>query len=271
LLGWERAYPKTAYASVLFGDTPEDTWHKADAIREQGFKAAKFGWGDFGLDLAVDEAHVHAAREGLGPDAALMVDAGTIWGDDVEAAAARLPVLEACDVVWFEEPFATNALMAYQALSRRIRGSLRLAAGEGGHEPHMARNLIGVGRIGYVQIDAGRIGGLTSAYEVARYAEAHDVHYVNHTFTTPLALSASLQPFAGMKGSTFCEYPTESSLLAQSLTVERIVPDDEGAVYLPEGPGLGMMPRHETIAAYIREVDIVVDGEIVYTTPILAA
>ena len=34
-------------------------------------------------------------EQGLDP-VALLVDAGTIWGEDVEAAARRLPVLAEC-------------------------------------------------------------------------------------------------------------------------------------------------------------------------------
>src|SRR5690242_6069630 len=48
LLGDLRAEPKTPYASVLFGDTPQETLEKARRIREQGYRAAKFGWGPYG-------------------------------------------------------------------------------------------------------------------------------------------------------------------------------------------------------------------------------
>jgi L-alanine-DL-glutamate epimerase-like enolase superfamily enzyme len=267
LLGWERAFPKIAYASLLFGDTPEETRRKAQTVREEGFRAAKFGWGPFGADLAADEAHVCAAREGLGPDVALLIDAGTIWGEDVEAAARRLPVLQECSVLWLEEPFVSGALKAYHELGRRMRDPLRTAAGEGAHEPFGARNLIDFGGVGYVQIDTGRIGGLSSAYEIARYAETRGVTYVNHTFTTPLALSASLQPYAGLASSQLCEYPVEASQLAAELTVESLTADGDGLVHLPERPGLGMTPNPEAIRQYVRPVEIRVGDTIVYTTP----
>lgn len=67
LLGYERAYPKTAYASQLFGDTPELTFEKAQSVRSAGFRAAKFGWGPYGIGSVLeDTAHVRAARSGLG-------------------------------------------------------------------------------------------------------------------------------------------------------------------------------------------------------------
>ena len=267
LLGWERAFPKTAYASQLFGDSPAETLRKAQGVRVGGFRAAKFGWGPFGVDLAADEAHVRAVREGLGADVALLVDAGTIWGEDVEAAARRLPVLQECGALWLEEPFVSGALKAYSELGRRMRAPLRAAGGEGAHEPFMAKNLIDFGGLGYVQIDAGRIGGLTSAYEVARYAEARGITYVNHTFTTPLALCASLQPFAGLEGSRLCEYPTESSALAQVLTTEKIAPDANGAIQIPDRPGFGMTVCPEAIRQYLVPVEIRVGGRLIHQTP----
>ena len=67
-LGYRKAYPKLPYASVLFGDDAAGTLAKARAIRAQGFRAAKFGWGPYGAGSAKDDAdHVMAAREGLGP------------------------------------------------------------------------------------------------------------------------------------------------------------------------------------------------------------
>jgi len=269
LLGWQRAFSKTAYASQLFGDTPAETLRKAQGVRAAGFRAAKFGWGPFGVDLAADEAQVRAAREGLGPDVALLVDAGTIWGEDVETAARRLPVLQECGALWLEEPFVSGALKAYQELGRRMRAPLRTAGGEGAHEPFMARNLIDFGGVGYIQIDAGRIGGISSAYEIARYAEKQGVTYVNHTFTTPLALSASLQPYAGLAAHHLCEYPVEASSLARELTLETLVADAGGQVLPPERPGLGMTPNPATLRKYLRPVEIRVGDQRLHTTPII--
>ena len=64
------------------------------------------------------------------------------------------------------------------------------------------------GRVGYIQIDCGRIGGLGPAKQIADEAARRGVTYVNHTFTSNLALSASLQPYAGLADHRLCEYPT---------------------------------------------------------------
>ncbi|MGW0229694.1 mandelate racemase/muconate lactonizing enzyme family protein [Actinopolymorpha singaporensis] len=267
LLGYPRAYPKTAYASALFGDTPAETEAKAAKVRADGFRAAKFGWGPYGRgDVAADAELVRAARAGLGPDLHLLVDAGTVWGEDVEAATARLPALEECDVTWLEEPFETGALRAYAELARRCRG-VRLAGGEGAHHPHLAQHLVDYGGIGFVQIDTGRIGGIGPAREVAAYAVEAGVTFVNHTFTSPLALSASLQPYAGLAEHVLCEFPVEASPLARAATTTPMVPDADGQVCLPDAPGLGLEVSPDALRPYLRDVEITVDGTTLYRTP----
>ena len=91
LLGYERAYPKTPYASALFGDTPAETLAKGRAARAAGFRAVKFGWGPFGRGTVQDDIdQVVAAREAIGDDGILLVDAGTVFGEDLEAAGMQI-------------------------------------------------------------------------------------------------------------------------------------------------------------------------------------
>jgi L-alanine-DL-glutamate epimerase-like enolase superfamily enzyme len=267
LLGVERAEPRLPYASVLFGDTPAETLAKARSIREKGYVAAKFGWGPYGLGgVAEDAAQVAAAREGLGDDGILLIDAGTVWGHDLAAAAARLPALRASRATWLEEPFVTGALDAYAALAEQS-GGVRLAGGEGSHNEDMARHMIDHGGVGFIQIDAGRIGGISPARRVADYAMQRGVAYVNHTFTSHLALSASLQPYAGHPARSICEYPVELKSLAWEMTREHITPDANGLISLPEAPGLGMTPDLEAAKRYLLDVEIAVGGNVLYRTP----
>ncbi len=266
LLGYKRSFPKTAYASQLFGDDPQATLRRAQAAARSGYRAAKFGWGPYGRGTAeTDAAHVHAAREGLGKDIALLVDAGTVWGDDAAAAKKRLAALEICGAVWLEEPFINGALSAYHELSKSCK-TVKLAGGEGCHNFHQASAMIDYAGLGFVQIDTGRIGGITTAKQVADYAVAKGVQFVNHTFTTHLALSASLQPFAGMERDNLCEYPFEPSALGREFTAGKIPPDANGQVCAPESPGLGLEPDWMALKKYLVEVEIKVAGRKVFSS-----
>ncbi len=263
LLGYRESFRKLPYASQLFGDTPAQTFEQAAAARLQNFRAVKFGWGPIGRgDLKTDLEHFAAAREGLGKDSLLMVDVGQIFGDDIEAAAARLPMLEQVGAVWLEEPFHTSALDAYSSLSQR--GRVKLAGGEGAHNFHMARHLMDYGGVGYIQVDCGRIGGIGPAKRVADYAVAKNVTFVNHTFTSHLALSASLQPYAGLRSHEICEYPFAPKPLAREITFNHLERDKEGYVSPTNGPGLGIEVDPEAIRRYFVPVEIKVKGNVLW-------
>jgi L-alanine-DL-glutamate epimerase-like enolase superfamily enzyme len=267
LLGYASAHPKLPYASQLFGDTPQETLEGCRSARQRGYRAVKCGWGPFGRGaLANDRDHLQAAREGLGPEGTLLVDAGQIFREDVEAAAARIPLLEEVKTTWFEEPFLGGAYAAYAALGARS-GMVALAGGEASHNFHMARQLIDYGKVRYVQIDCGRIGGIGPAKRTAEHAVAKGVSYVNHTFTSHLALCASLQPYVGLRDHAICEYPFAPKPVAWEMTATHLLPDGNGEISVPAAPGLGIAMNMDGIRAYLVETEIAVKGTVIYRTP----
>lgn len=206
-----------------------------------------------------------AAREGLGSDGLLMIDAGTVWRDDVSQARARLPALVENDVYWLEEPFVGEALSASRQLAES--GDVPIAGGEGAFNVHMARHLMDYGKVSFIQIDTGRTGGIGPSRAVAGYAASAGVCFVNHTFTTHLALSALLAPFAGRPQWSVCEYPVEATPLAVDPYHHELAPGPDGLVRLPDAPGLGVEPNIETIRRSLVEVEIRVAGRTLYSTP----
>lgn len=267
LLGYERSEPKVPYASRLFGDTPQQTLEIARKGRADGFKAAKFGWGPIGRGTAkADADHFAAAREGLDVDGILLVDVGQIFLEDVERAAERLPALEAASAIWLEEPFAAAAYEAYGALAKKS-GKVKLAGGEGAHDTHMARHLIDYGGVGFVQIDCGRIGGIGPAKWVADYARQRGVTYVNHTFTSHLALSASLQPYAGLADHRIAEYPAAPKPVVLAYVANPMKRDANGEIRAPDAPGLGIDIDMAGVKKYLLDVEIKVGGKVLYKTP----
>jgi L-alanine-DL-glutamate epimerase-like enolase superfamily enzyme len=129
--------------------------------------------------------------------------------------------------------------------------------------------MIDYAHLGYIQIDAGRIGGVTSAKHVADYARARGTTYVNHTFTSHLALSGSLQAYAGMPDHIISEYPFEPKPLAYELSANHVERDSSGQVCAPDAPGLGIRPDLRAIQRYLQDVEITVQGQMLYRTPTL--
>jgi L-alanine-DL-glutamate epimerase-like enolase superfamily enzyme len=269
LLGYPQAYPKIPYFSLLFGDTPQDTLEKAQKAWAEGYHAVKFGWGSFGRgDVRSDADQLVAAREGLGKDGILCIDAGTVWGSDIEEAQKRLGIMQDCQVAWLEEPFHTGALHAYKQLAA-LNSQVKLAGGEGAHNEYMAQHMIDYAGISYIQVDTGRIGGITSAQRVAQYAVQTGVIFINHTFTSHLALSASLQAYAGLADHILCEYPGQLSPLAYEVTEDHITPNQNGEICIPDRPGLGITPDLTTMRKYLVEIEIIVNGKTYYQVPTL--
>ena len=267
LIGYSRLYPKLVYASQLFGNTPEETFQKAVESRKDGYRAVKFGWGPIGKsDAETDRAHFQAAREGLGKDAFLMVDIGTSWGEDVEKAKQRLKYLKEVGVFWLEEPFINMSLEAYKKLSESTP-RVGIAAGEGCNNYQQAAAMMDYAGLSFIQIDTGRVGGISAAKRVADKALNKNIVYVNHTFTSYLALNASIQPFAGIKENNICEYPIEARALAREITKEKIMPDEAGEIVLSEKPGLGLTIDTQNLRRYLVETEIRVRGKIMYQTP----
>ena len=266
LLGYRESFPKTPYASQLFGDTPEETRKLAIRAKANRFRAVKFGWGPIGKsDLKTDVDHFVAAREGIGSEGILLIDVGQIFGNNVDAAAARLPALEQVGARWLEEPFQTAALGAYGALASRSP-KVKLAGGEGAHNFHMAQHLIDYGGVGYVQIDCGRIGGMSIAKKVADYAATRGVTFVNHTFTSHLALSASLQPYAGLRTHDICEFPFAPKSLAHDLTANHLDRDSDGFISVPDAAGLGVGIDSQAARKYLVDVEIKAKGRTLFAS-----
>jgi len=130
----------------------------------------------------------------------------------------------------------------------------------------MAQHLIDYGHVGYLQVDCGRIGGIGPAKRAADYAVAMGATFVNHTFTSHLALSASLQPYAGLCDHEICEYPFAPKPLAREFTSNHIERDREGYVVAPDAPGLGININAEAALSYLLDVEIKVGGKAIFSS-----
>jgi L-alanine-DL-glutamate epimerase-like enolase superfamily enzyme len=266
LLGGQASYPKLPYASVLFGDDPQRTLAVARSLRERGFRAAKFGWGPLGTkDAAFDESLVRAAREGLGDGPELMVDAGIAWGDDVETALERANRFAKYRVTWLEEPLPPEAIGSYAKLTRR-KPPIPIAGGENSGTFRAAEDYIENAGLSFIQIDAGRIGGITPASRVCNLARDRKITYVNHTFKSRLSLAAAIHVFAGVEEFRYLEYPVGGSEMAGNLVRDALERDAQGFVRAPDRPGLGVEVDLAIVRRYLVDTRIMLDNRSLFET-----
>jgi L-rhamnonate dehydratase len=234
-----------AYASILFGDTPDETRRIGEKLAKQGFRAVKFGWGPMGQSEASDIAHARAAREGVGADCELMIDAGLCW--DTATAIRRARQFEPFQLAWLEEPLHPDNIAGYQKLS--ANAPMRIAAGEEICDIKEFQTMMDVGGIDVAQVDVTRVGGLARSKRIGwDSAERHRL-CVNHSYKTGVNIAASLHFVAALPNTHYFEYCVEQGALRQTLTRQRF-PVIEGDIRVPEEPGLGIDLNEEVVERY---------------------
>ena len=246
LLGGGFTQSLRPYASSLFGASPAETGERARRFAQAGFTAVKFGWDPMGQDARTDVALVREARQGLGPDLDLMIDAGLVF--DAKTAIQRAQAFEEFNLFWFEEPLQPDDYEGYAKLSAAT--SLRIAAGEEESERKSFLPLMDVGKIDVVQVDLTRCGGFTEAMKIASMAADRGLPVVNHGFTTYLNVAAALHYLASIPNTLgLLEFVVEEGTTLRHAISEPIRAVD-GRVAVPEAPGLGLDLNEKGIEKY---------------------
>jgi D-galactarolactone cycloisomerase len=241
----ERVRP---YASLLMQEPGPLTDHLL-AVKAQGFRAFKIGWGPFGrVNTATDEAIVRAAREAVGPDSMLMVDAGAsdaFWRQDYKWALRTARMLADYDVAWFEEALPPDNLRDYVLL--RQAALVPIAGGEVLTRRQAFQPWLQAGAFDIVQPDVTKVGGLSEERYIAWMARENNVRFIPHGWNTAVGLAADLQLASAFPETDLVEYLTGSPFI-DDIVVDKWSLDADGMLPIPNAPGLGVTLDLATIA-----------------------
>ncbi len=245
----ERVIP---YASLLM-EQPEPLADHLLRLKDQGFRAFKIGWGPFGRQShSLDEAIVRAAREAVGPDALLMVDAGgsdAFWHQGYKWALRTAQMLAEFDVVWFEEPLKPDALDDYVRL--RTRAPVPISGGEVLTRRQSFLPWLQAGALDIVQPDVTKVGGITESRRIAWMAQAFGVRFIPHGWNTAVGLAADLQLASAFPDTDLVEYITGSPYV-DDIAAGGWALDADGMLPIPDTPGLGLQLDLDAVARYSR-------------------
>jgi len=245
----ERVRP---YASLLMED-PAALAEHLRSVKAQGFRAFKIGWGPFGRkNHALDEAVVRAAREAVGADSLLMVDAGgsdAFWPQGYKWAVRTAEMLADYDVAWFEEPLPPDALEDYVQLRRRA--PLPIAGGEVLTRRQSFQPWLQQGALDIVQPDVTKVGGLSEERRIAWMARENGVKFIPHGWNTAIGLAADLQLASAFPDTDLVEYLTGSPFIDDIMAGGWHL-DADGMLPIPDRPGLGVSLNREALAKYTR-------------------
>ena len=245
----ERVRP---YASLLMRE-PERMADELLPVKAQGFRAFKIGWGPFGRhSRQTDEAIVRAAREALGPDSMLMVDAGgsdAFWPGNYKWAVNTAGMLADYNVAWFEEPLHPDALEDFVAL-RRV-SKVPISGGEVLTRRQAFEPWLRAGAFDIVQPDVTKVGGISEERHIAWMARDHGVRFIPHGWNTAVGLAADLQLASAFADTDLVEYLTGSPFIDEiTAGVWRL--DADGMLPIPDKPGLGLEINLDALAEYSR-------------------
>jgi len=248
LLGGAFRQKIRAYASTLFRPTPDDIKKACSYYLDKGFTAIKFGWGVFGQDRKTDIALVKAAREEIGEDIDLMIDAGWKHNRSAYDAIELLKQLEPYHIYWLEDFLHPECYDGY-AKVKEAGVKTRIAAGEQEAAGWGFRQLIRQGKIDVAQPDISRCGGFTQVRRICWEAEAAGIDVCPHAWLTDLLTSASLHVNAALPRSLFLEYNVSSSPMLRDIILNPIQLDG-GMMDVPQAPGLGIEIDEAAVRRY---------------------
>jgi L-alanine-DL-glutamate epimerase-like enolase superfamily enzyme len=210
------------------------------------------GWADAGItrvkmkvgrDADADVARVEAAREVIGPQAELFVDANGAWTPARAIAMASRFAPSA--VSWLEEPVSSDDLVGLAAVRGRVPPGVEVAAGEYAYDVWYCRRMLEAGAVDVLQADATRCGGLTGFLQIGALCDA---------FMTPL--SAHTAP--SLHAAVCCaisrirhiEYFVDHVRIEQMLFDGAPVPRRGQLAPDPATPGLGLEFKRADAARY---------------------
>lgn len=245
LLGGRHHARIKAYASILFGKDGAETKRIGERLVQRGYKAVKFGWEPMGQSEALDLELVRGAREGVGPDSTLLIDAGCVW--EARTALRRAEQFAPFNLGWLEEPLRESDLEGYVWL--RDRSPIPIASGEGECGREAFRPWIDRHALDVYQVDLSRCGFTDAAYIRARVEEIGAL-LCNHCYTSPVTVAACLHWLSTCRDAFIFEDGVEDSPLRQSLTYEKMQAAD-GWMTVPDGPGLGVTLNEDFVKEYL--------------------
>ena len=197
---------------------------EAVLAKEEGFRGVKVKVGK--PHVSEDVARLRAVREAVGDAFEIMTDANQCF--DVAEAIRRARRFEPLDLAWFEEPLPAEDLGGHVRLARST--SLPIAVGESMYALQHFREYLQREACSIVQVDVGRIGGITPWLKVAYLAESFNVAVCPH-FLMELHVSLT----AAAPAARWVEYiPQLDGVTRSGLRIE------DGYAHAPEAPGNGI-------------------------------
>jgi L-alanine-DL-glutamate epimerase-like enolase superfamily enzyme len=212
--------------------TTEGGWLHLEqsALVEDALRAKEAGFGGcklkVGRPIHEDVSRIAAVREAVGPGFEIFTDANQAFA--VDEAIRRARAYEQLDIGWLEEPLPADDIAGHKRLVEHT--SIPIAVGESLYSHLHFREYLEQHAASVVQVDVGRIGGITPWLKVAHLAECFNTPVCPH-FLMELHVALC----AGVPNARWVEYiPQLSDLTTEGMEIR------DGYAVPSSQPGLGI-------------------------------
>ena len=241
----KEGYPCYTTSAGWLGYSDEKLRRLCREARDSGFTHTKF---KVGRDLAEDIRRLTIAREELGDDMNIMIDANQVW--EVDQAIEWINALAFARPFFIEEPTSPDDIAGHRKIRQAI-APIKVATGEMCQNRIMFKQFIAENALDIVQIDSCRMGGLNEVLAVQLMAAKYEL---------------PVWPHAG--GVGLCEYVQHMSMIEYvAITGEKdsnriefvdhlhehfihpcIV--ENGAYQAPQSPGFSIEMKQQSIKKF---------------------
>ncbi|WP_033921948.1 L-fuconate dehydratase [Sphingomonas sp. 37zxx] len=241
----ERGYPCYTTSAGWLGYSDEKLARLAREAVDAGFRHVKL---KVGRDLEDDVRRLRVAREAVGPDVALMIDANQMW--EVDEAINWVNALAFAQPWFIEEPTSPDDVEGHRKIRQGI-GKVGVATGEMCQNRVLFKQFMMREAIDVVQIDACRLGGLNEVLAVLLMAAKYELPVCPHAggvglceYVQHLAMIDYLS-FAGTQAGRVVEYVDH---LHEHFVDPCVIRD---AAYMPpELPGFSIEMKPASLEQY---------------------
>lgn len=253
LLGGKVRDAIPCYANGWFAPsrTPDEFAEKARIAVKAGFRGLK--WDPFGsayLEIGKQGLRealrcVEAVAGAVGPEVDILIEGHGRF--NVPTAVRIAHALEDFDIHWFEEPVPPDNLDALAEVKQRSR--VPIAAGERIYSRWDYQRFFDLRCADYAQPDVSHVGGIMEVKKIAAQAEARHIAICPHNPSGPVANAAGLQLAACVPNFSVLETMSTDVPYRREISTER-VRFENGAMRIPDAPGLGIDLNEEAIAEH---------------------
>jgi L-alanine-DL-glutamate epimerase-like enolase superfamily enzyme len=242
-LGYSAQDAVPAYASggyYLDGKSPQQLGDELSSFVRRGFKAVKIKVGR--LSVTEEEDRIRTARDAIGPDVHLMLDANNAWAD-LTTSMQYCKRYEKYDPYWIEEPFSPDDIENHAKLAAQV--GIPVATGEIEAGRWRFKEILDKGAAMILQADAAVCGGISEWRRIAHTAESYGVTVSPHWFH-----DLHIHLVAATPNGRYVEFFPDDQVLNFRRLIDRQLEIKDGDLLLPQRPGLGFDFDEDAVARY---------------------